>query len=202
MFAMARAFAPSRPNITLLLTIMDFAHAYKHIGVDTKSTRFAVIALTDPQGAVCMAHLNTQPFGSRRAPANWERVTQFVVFVLKRIFRIWIGVYVGDLFCLEPESATESARSSVKQLCALLGLELAPDKEVAPTLSAMLLGAQVTLSRIRPRLTTAKKIHQNHRGNQRYSKSKYIIVCPGGEAQRKAWVRPTPPLWQVRPCLT
>ena len=50
MFEMARAFAPSWPNITLLLTIMDFAHAYKRIGVDTKSTRFAVIALTDPQG--------------------------------------------------------------------------------------------------------------------------------------------------------
>ena len=85
MVAMARVFALSWHNVALLLTIMDFAHAYKHIGVDAKSTRFAVIAHPDPQGAVCMAYLNTQPFGPRRAPANWGRVTQFVVFVLKKV---------------------------------------------------------------------------------------------------------------------
>ena len=65
----------------------------------------------------------------------------------KRDFRVWIGDYVDDLFCLFPELANESARRAIKELRAHLGMDLAPDKEVAPTFSAMLLGAQVTLSR-------------------------------------------------------
>ena len=147
MFAMARAFALSWPLVTLMLTIMDFAHAYKHIGLDPNSTQFAVIALANPEGEVMMAHLNTQPFGSRRAPANWARVTQFVAFVLRKLYRIWIGVYVDDVFCLEPDSTIVSAQLAIKDLCRILGLQLAPDKEIAPTISAMLLGAEVRLSR-------------------------------------------------------
>ena len=98
MFAMARAFALSWPLVTLMLTIMDSAHAYKHIGLDTDSARFAVISLANPEGRIMMAHLNTQPFGPRRAPSNWARVAQFVAFVLREIYRIWIGVYVDDVF--------------------------------------------------------------------------------------------------------
>ena len=48
MFAVARAFDLSWPSVAIMLTILDFAQAYKHIGVDAKSTRFAVIALSDP----------------------------------------------------------------------------------------------------------------------------------------------------------
>ena len=49
--------------------------------------------------------------------ANWARATQFAVFVLKKVFRVWLGVYVGDLFCIEPEATIESARISIKCLC-------------------------------------------------------------------------------------
>ena len=51
------------------------------------------------------------------------------------------------MFCLEPDTAIGPVRSSTKHICALIGLELAPDEEVAPALPAMLLGAQVTLPR-------------------------------------------------------
>ena len=125
-----------------MLAIMDFAHAYKHIGVGNNATPFDVIALPDAQGEIRLAYLNTQPFGSRRPPANWAMVTQFVVVVLKKMFRVWLGVYVGDIFCLEPELTIESARHAIKELCALLGLELAADKEVAPKLSTMPLGGK------------------------------------------------------------
>ena len=116
MFAMARAFARTSPNAILMLTIMDFANAYKHIGVYNASTQFDVIALPDPKGGVEMAYLNTQPFGSRRAPTNWARVTQFVVFVHKQVFRVWLGVYVDNLFFLEPQAAIEPARFVVEEL--------------------------------------------------------------------------------------
>ena len=58
-----------------------------------------------------------------------------------------MGVYVGDLFCVEPELTIESARHVIKELRALLGLELSPDKEVPHALPTMLLGAQIELSR-------------------------------------------------------
>ena len=65
MFAMARAFAISRPRVILMLIIMDFAHAYNLIGLGRESRRFAVIALAAPSGQVTMAYLNAQPFGPR-----------------------------------------------------------------------------------------------------------------------------------------
>ena len=58
-----------------------------------------------------------------------------------------LGVYGDDLFFLEPEATIESARHVVEELRALLGPELAPDKEVAPTFYATPLGEQVTLPR-------------------------------------------------------
>ena len=48
MFAMARALALSWPLVALMLKIMDFAHAYRHIGLDPESAQFAVIALGKP----------------------------------------------------------------------------------------------------------------------------------------------------------
>ena len=50
MFAMDRAPALLRPRIMLMLTIMDYAHACKHIGVGVKTTQFAAIAPSDPHG--------------------------------------------------------------------------------------------------------------------------------------------------------
>ena len=91
MFAMARAFALSCPLATLMLTIMDFAHAYKHIGLVPNSAQFAVIASVNPEGEASMAHPNTQPFGPRSAPANWEAAAQFVAFAIRKLYRVWIG---------------------------------------------------------------------------------------------------------------
>ena len=51
-----------------MITIMDLDHVYKHIGVDTRSSQFAVISLSGPQGEIRQSYLNTQPFGPRRAP--------------------------------------------------------------------------------------------------------------------------------------
>ena len=103
-----------------MLAIIDFAHAHKHIGMGPESTRFAVIALSDRQGAICLAYLNAHPFGSRRAPANWALVTQFVVSVLRKVYRARLGIYAGDLFCRAPGIAIESARRVVKELRALV----------------------------------------------------------------------------------
>ena len=150
-----------------MLTILGCDHAYKHIGVHTRSTKFAAISPSGPQGEIRPAYLNTKPFGSRRAPANWARVTQFVVvFVLKKVFRVWLGVYVDDLFCPEPELAIESARHVIKELLSLLGPELAPDKEVAArSVTNAPWGANRAVARIRPRGHPVVEIFQDNRRN-------------------------------------
>ena len=91
--------------------------------------------------------LNTQPFGSSRAPANWARMTNAFAFILLRLFTLWIAIYVDDCYTIEPDSTAESALFVLNGLAKLLGLVLAPDKQVGPTISALLLGANITLER-------------------------------------------------------
>ena len=92
-----------------------------------------------------MATLRTQPFGSRWAPANWDRATAFLQFILHRLFDVGLGVSAEDCFCAEPEATLASALSSVKAVCALLGLSLAAHKEQPPGTEMLLLGATVTI---------------------------------------------------------
>ena len=93
-----------------------------------------------------MAYVNTQFFAPRRAPDNWDRVTLFVVFVRKRVSRVWLGVYAAALFRPEPESTAESARNAIKESIRFLGMGLAPDNEIVPTISTLLLWAQIEIS--------------------------------------------------------
>ena len=73
---------------------MDFAHAYKHAPLLQSQEKFAHIVFAQPEGEPLADALRTQPFGSRRAPANWARVTQFIKFVVGKLFGIILLVYV------------------------------------------------------------------------------------------------------------
>ena len=64
---------------------LDCAHAYKHAGIASDQLDFATVILTAPAGAPCMASLRTQPFGPRRAPANWARVANFPSLFWKKL---------------------------------------------------------------------------------------------------------------------
>ena len=90
-----------------------------------------------------MAYLNTHPFGPRRAPPDWAMVEQFAVFVLKHVFRTWVGLYLDDLVFPEPESTIEPARRVIGEIGRLLGYDLDPDKEIAPAISTMPIGAKI-----------------------------------------------------------
>ena len=89
------------------------------------------------------ASLRTHPLGPSRAPANWARVTSFVHIVRLRLCRVWLGIYVGDCFCLEPEDTIDSAINCTRAVCALLGLQLETAKEQGPADSVLLLGAAI-----------------------------------------------------------
>ena len=145
--AMARMHEEEAPGRTMQMFSLDFAHAYKHVGIAEDQLDFATIVLCDDKGVPHMATLHTQPFGSGRAPANWARVTSFLQFVLQHLFQVWLGIFVDDCFCIEPKETVGSALASVKALCNLLGLSLANDKENPPCTTMNLLGAQITILR-------------------------------------------------------
>ena len=101
---------------------IDFAHAYKHVPILASQLEFATILVAPPDGPVCSATLRTQPFGSRRAPANWARVTQFLKWCLEQLCGIVLAVYVDDCHATEPKTTAGSALDTILQLCEILGL--------------------------------------------------------------------------------
>ena len=90
--------------------------------------------------------MRSQPFGSRRAPANWARVTQFLKWALSTFFGIHIAIYVDDVHGSEPVSTCKSAFRTIKAVCALLGLAMGPEKEPPPSCSLDLLGGSISIN--------------------------------------------------------
>ena len=84
------------PATELRAFALDFSHAYKNVPILDAQKDFASIILADPQGAPFVATLRSQPFGSRRAPSNWARVTQFLKWLLLKFFDVPVAVFVDD----------------------------------------------------------------------------------------------------------
>ena len=120
------------PTADLSAFSVDFAHAYKQVGIAEAQADFATVVLADHAGVPHVASLKTQPFGSRRAPANWGRIATFFQFIMRVLFHMWVGVYVDDVFACEPSSLAEEAFALVKEVADILGLELSHDKESPP----------------------------------------------------------------------
>ena len=107
--SMARILSLSWKQLTLQLVIVDFSHAYKHIGIDQAQNALSHIALLPTTGIPMYCKLNTQPFGSARAPENWARMTNAFAFILLRFLLLWIAIYVDDCYAIEPEDTALSA---------------------------------------------------------------------------------------------
>ena len=133
------------PGCEVLCATLDFAHAYKHVPIHEDQKEFATILLAPPAGPLKVATLRTQPFGSKRAPANWSRVTNFAKWLLLKVFRIVISVYVDDIFLIETAGTVNSAFQTIKSVCNLLGFVLEDAKEQPPSSKLVLLGAEVSI---------------------------------------------------------
>ena len=92
-----------------------------------------------------MAQLRTQPFGSRRSPANWSGVAAFIRFAMAKLCGITLSTYADDCSAVEPQATVQSAFECVRAVCALCGLDLEQSKESKPATSMDLLGARITL---------------------------------------------------------
>lgn len=90
-----------------------------------------------------VASLTTQPFGSIRAPENWARVASLSQFVIQKLTKIWMGIYVDDFSCAEPVGTVQSALHTVRAARNLFGLKLEPSKVQPPATSVELLGASI-----------------------------------------------------------
>ena len=79
----------------LLLYSVDFESAYKHVGVSPESSGVATLVFWNPlEGAAYTSSLLTQPFGPRRSPSNWARVTSFLKAALLSFFGVVLNVFV------------------------------------------------------------------------------------------------------------
>ena len=128
-----------------LLFSVDLARDDKQVCISAEQQDFATILLCDPDGVPHMASLKTQPFGSRRAPANWGRVTSFVQCVLRNVCAVWLAGFAVDCFSAEPVGNAITAIQATKEVGELLGASLSDGEEVHPCSSMLLLGAMVTI---------------------------------------------------------
>ena len=101
---------------------VDFSNAYKTIGLNKASREAAHICFTNPtSGRPYKARVLVQPFGSRRAPANWGRVVTFLQFVARELLLVNTGAFVDDAFGVKEDRIATSGFLLFKQLCDLIG---------------------------------------------------------------------------------
>ena len=78
---------------------LDFPNAYKTIGLNAAPKDASHICLAKPANKrLYKARVLVQPFGSRRAPANWGRVVTSLQFVADEILHVATGAFVDDVF--------------------------------------------------------------------------------------------------------
>ena len=66
-----------------------------------------------------------QPYGSRRAPANWGRVATFLQFLARVLLSLAAVAYVGDVYSSESNYMEKSGLWAFGRLCSLLGFNAA-----------------------------------------------------------------------------
>ena len=144
-FAISPFLRLAAPGCNIKCATLDFPHAYKHVPIQENQKEFATIAIAPPAGSLGIATLRTQPFGSKRAPANWPRVANFAKWLLLVVFRIVISVYVDDIFLIEPSETIDSAFGTVEMVCKRLGFVLEGAKEQLPSTNLNLIGADILI---------------------------------------------------------
>ena len=124
----------------------DFPNAYKTIALRDASNDAATVCFTNPDdNKPYEARILVQPFGRRRAPANWGMVVTFVQFLACELLSLTVAAFVGDVFCDEPASASTIGRWAFKRLEALIGFLAYDKKGEKPTSALPILGDHVAI---------------------------------------------------------
>ena len=124
---------------------VDFSHAYKTVALHPSSADSARICSLNPvDNRPYKCRILVQPFGSRRAPANWGRVVMFLQFLARVLLPLAAGAYFDDVFCSDGRSLAKCGFWAFKRLCALLGFRTSDRKNQPPSVKMHLLGAEVS----------------------------------------------------------
>ena len=127
---------------------LDFPNAYKTIGLNETSKEVAHICFINPTDKrPYKARALVQPFGSRRAPANWGIVVTFLQFVASELLQVATGAFVDDVFCVESHRLAMSGFWAFKQLCEIIGFPTSPKKDKPPSTEMVLLGGGYIITR-------------------------------------------------------
>lgn len=84
------------------------------------------------EGVLNTDELRKQPFGARRAPANWGRVAEFAQWALGNFCYVYLAKFVDECFAVEPGSARLPASQTAMRISELLGLMVEDRNEWAP----------------------------------------------------------------------
>ena len=101
--------------------------------------------LAGTDGVAYAAELRSQPFGSRRAPSNCDRMAEFLNWAISKFFGINVAVYSDDIRGAEPLHTCCSASDTIKAARNIFGLALDVGKECPHTRSISLLVAHVDI---------------------------------------------------------
>ena len=146
--AQARRFA-RHGNCNLKAWSVDFSNAYKTSGLHDESKKAATVCFARPSdNKPFKAQILAQPFGSKRAPANWGRVVTFVQFLARTLLSLVVAAYVDDIFCCEPITTCRSGFWAFKALTKLIGFPTADRKDQEPSEDLYLLGAAVSIDSV------------------------------------------------------
>ena len=124
-----------------------FSHAYKTIAIHPGSAEASYICIINPaNNRPYTARILAQPFGSRRSPANWGRVVTSIQFVARKLLRLAVGAFDGDVYCADDAKIDNSGFCDSEHLRRLHGCITSDKQDQKPAMGLTLLGAEVSLS--------------------------------------------------------
>ena len=125
---------------------LDFSNAYKTIGLNEAPNDVSHIFLPNPTNKrFYKARVLVQPFSSRRAPENSDRVVTSPQFGAGGILHVPTGAFVDDVFRAESHRPAMSGFRASEQLCDLIGFPTSEKKARPPSTGMVLLVEDVSL---------------------------------------------------------
>ena len=177
----------------------DFAHAYKTIAPHPCSADAAYICfMNSPNNRPYKSRILAQPFGSRRAPANWGRVVTCVQFVALKQLYLAVGSFLYDVYCAGNIAIDKSGFWAFDQICRLVGFNTSGKKGQAPSSDLSLLGAEVSLLRDAVRSQPGRQRVLKLRSHIDQALQLNCLTPSAARKMRPSWLLRCPPNGETR----
>ena len=122
----------------------DVASAYRH--VPTADPRWTVVALLGPDGEPEYFTLPGFNFGLRAAVPQFNRVTEAVTAIARRLLGVVCTHYFDDFAVVEPRDVAANGQAVLGALLVAIGMPFAPKKHVPTAEVFVFLGVESNLT--------------------------------------------------------